>query len=139
MLQETWGVDVHIEDVTCRYAGAGYHAFTPDLYSQKGKRSAVFERDRLEAVKEFLNTLPPPDRHDQDRIVAASKDRPAGTSSSRPPISSVPSASLPRANRWGCFGFYGDTDTGITPRILEFVGARLSEDTRIRARESAVR
>lgn len=76
VLQEIWGVDEHIKDVTRRYAAAGYYAFAPDLYSEFGKRTPVFERDRIEAVKSFLNTLPPASWHDQDKLVEGLKGYP---------------------------------------------------------------
>lgn len=77
VLQEIWGVDGHIEDVTRRYAQAGYFAFAPDLYSEGGTRRPVFSHRRIEAVKEFLNSVPPPVWHDQEKLVEALKDRPA--------------------------------------------------------------
>ncbi|HUX22243.1 MAG TPA: dienelactone hydrolase family protein [Spirochaetia bacterium] len=76
VLQEIWGVDEHIKDVTRRFAKAGYFAFAPDLYSAGGKREPVFERDRIEAVKSFLNTLPAPSWHDQEKLVEALSDYP---------------------------------------------------------------
>lgn len=59
VLQEIWGVDEHIMDVTNRFAEAGYVAFAPDLYAQNGGRPEVVSAERVEAVKSFLNTLPP--------------------------------------------------------------------------------
>jgi carboxymethylenebutenolidase len=59
VLQEAWGVDGHIEDVARRFASAGYVALAPDLYSEKGERPAYFTRPRMQALKEFINTLPP--------------------------------------------------------------------------------
>ena len=40
VIQEAWGVDAHIEDVTRRFAAAGYLALAPDLFSEGGKRPA---------------------------------------------------------------------------------------------------
>jgi carboxymethylenebutenolidase len=59
VLQEAWGVDPHIEDVTLRFAQAGYVALAPDLFSENGERPKHFSRPRMEALKEFINTLPP--------------------------------------------------------------------------------
>ncbi|WP_067927961.1 dienelactone hydrolase family protein [Alicyclobacillus shizuokensis] len=59
VLQEVWGVDQHIEDVTERFAKAGYVAFAPDLYAVGGKRPEALHRDRVEAVKAFMEKLPP--------------------------------------------------------------------------------
>jgi carboxymethylenebutenolidase len=59
VIQEAWGVDAHIEDVALRFARAGYVAFAPDLFSEKGERPPTMTRPRMEALKEFLNTLTP--------------------------------------------------------------------------------
>lgn len=59
VLQEIWGVDEHIQDVTRRFADAGYVAFAPDLYAKQGVRPEALAKDRVEDVKQFLETLPP--------------------------------------------------------------------------------
>ncbi len=59
VLQEAWGVDPHIEDVTVRIAKAGYAALAPDLFAENGERPKPLGRDRMEALKEFINTMPP--------------------------------------------------------------------------------
>jgi carboxymethylenebutenolidase len=59
VIQEAWGVDDHIEEVTLRFAQAGYVALAPDLFAMSGERPAHFTRPRLAAVKEFINSLPP--------------------------------------------------------------------------------
>ena len=59
VIQEIWGVDAHIEDVTRRFAQAGYVAFAPDLYARDGARPAPLTRERVEELKAFLNQLPP--------------------------------------------------------------------------------
>jgi carboxymethylenebutenolidase len=59
VIQEAWGVDEHIEDVTLRFAKAGYAALAPDLFADDGERPAHFSRERMAALKEFVNTLPP--------------------------------------------------------------------------------
>ncbi|HET7657580.1 MAG TPA: dienelactone hydrolase family protein [Bacillales bacterium] len=70
VLQEIWGVDDHIQDVTERYAKAGYVAFSPDLYAKNGEREPVFAADRVEAVKSFLNSVPPTVWHNQEQLQA---------------------------------------------------------------------
>jgi carboxymethylenebutenolidase len=57
LIQEIWGVDEHIQDLTGRVATAGYTALAPDLYSLGG-RPAALEPSRVAAVKTFLNSLP---------------------------------------------------------------------------------
>ena len=59
VLQEAWGVDAHIEDVTRRFAGAGYAALAPDLYAHQGTRLPGLEDDRLAELQAFMNTAPP--------------------------------------------------------------------------------
>jgi carboxymethylenebutenolidase len=57
LIQEIWGVDEHIQDLTGRVATAGYTALAPDLYSLGG-RPAALQPARVAAVKAFLNSLP---------------------------------------------------------------------------------
>jgi carboxymethylenebutenolidase len=59
VIQEAWGVDAHIEDVTLRFAQAGYVALAPDLFAENGERPAPLSRERLAMLKEFANTAPP--------------------------------------------------------------------------------
>lgn len=59
VLQEIWGVDEHIKDVTRRFAGAGYVAVAPDLYAHHGERPAALTADRVNSVKSVLDELPP--------------------------------------------------------------------------------
>ena len=55
IIQEAWGVDAHIEDVTRRFAAAGYVALAPDLYAHAGKRPEPLSRERLSAVVAFID------------------------------------------------------------------------------------
>jgi carboxymethylenebutenolidase len=59
VIQEIWGVDAHIEDVTERLAAAGYAALAPDLFAVGGHRPETLERARVQEVQAFVNTLPP--------------------------------------------------------------------------------
>ncbi|HEU0250209.1 MAG TPA: dienelactone hydrolase family protein [Solirubrobacteraceae bacterium] len=58
VIQEVWGADAHIADVTDRFASAGYVALAPDLYSAGGGRPPALAAERVAAAKEFLNTIP---------------------------------------------------------------------------------
>src|ERR1035441_1692882 len=58
VIQEIWGVDEHIKDVTRRIASAGYVAYAPDLYAKDGVRPEALHRDRVIQYKAFLQTLP---------------------------------------------------------------------------------
>jgi carboxymethylenebutenolidase len=57
LIQEIWGVDDHIQDLTGRVATTGYIALAPDLYGLGG-RPAALQPPRVAAVKTFLNSLP---------------------------------------------------------------------------------
>ncbi|MEO8873953.1 MAG: dienelactone hydrolase family protein [Polyangiaceae bacterium] len=59
VLQEAWGVDAHIEDITRRFAEAGYVAFAPDIYARNGERPAPLTKERTAEVLKFFNALPP--------------------------------------------------------------------------------
>lgn len=59
VIQEIWGVDDHIQDVTGRFAKAGYVAFAPDLFYRDGAKTAALQEDRVAAAKRFLDTIPP--------------------------------------------------------------------------------
>lgn len=58
VIQEIWGVDAHIQDVTRSLASAGYAALAPDLYEAGGQRPAVMTADRVADVKVFMDSLP---------------------------------------------------------------------------------
>ncbi|BBH21160.1 carboxymethylenebutenolidase [Paenibacillus baekrokdamisoli] len=58
VLQEIWGVDEHIQDVTRRLAQAGYVAFAPDLFARHGVRPEPLRSERVQEAQGVLNTLP---------------------------------------------------------------------------------
>lgn len=60
VIQEVWGVDAHIEDLTLRFAKAGYVALAPDLFAEAGERPASLSRPRLDEIKAFIDTTRPP-------------------------------------------------------------------------------
>lgn len=66
VLQEIFGVDEHIQDVTDRLARAGYTAFAPDLFSRNDIRPSHFTTERIEAAKVFMDQLPPPGWRDEN-------------------------------------------------------------------------
>lgn len=59
VFQEAYGVNEHIQDVTRRFAGAGYVAFAPDLYSPGGKKTPELEDARLVELMSVLDTAAP--------------------------------------------------------------------------------
>jgi carboxymethylenebutenolidase len=58
VIQEVWGVDEHIQDMADRFATSGYRALAPDLYSL-GSVPDALSAARIQAVKRFLDTVPP--------------------------------------------------------------------------------
>jgi len=58
VIQEIWGVDGHIQDVTRRLAAAGYTALAPDLYARDGVRPPALAQERIAEVMGFWNSLP---------------------------------------------------------------------------------
>ncbi len=59
VIQEIGGVGTHIEEVTRRFAAAGYAALAPDLFAVNGARPAHFSQDRLDKTLDFVRQLPP--------------------------------------------------------------------------------
>jgi carboxymethylenebutenolidase len=66
VIQEIWGVDAHIQDVAGRLSEAGYVALAPDLFHQGGMKSPELQADRVEAAKQFLDTIPPEESRDPE-------------------------------------------------------------------------
>jgi carboxymethylenebutenolidase len=58
VIHELYGVEEHIEDLTLRFAGAGYQALAPDLWAAGGARPAALTRERISAMRAFLNANP---------------------------------------------------------------------------------
>ena len=56
VVQEAFGVNPHIEDVTRRAASAGYHAVAPEFVHRSGPGSVV-EYGKFEKVMEFFQAL----------------------------------------------------------------------------------
>ncbi len=65
VLQEAWGVNEQIEDVTRRIAAAGYVALAPDLFAVNGQRPAALSRERIGTTVDFIRRLPPGAMMDQ--------------------------------------------------------------------------
>lgn len=58
VIHELWGVEEHIEDVTQRFAAAGYEALAPDLWAAGGVRPEAITRERVSALRGFLTANP---------------------------------------------------------------------------------
>src|SRR5262245_5311240 len=55
VIQEAFGVNEHIEDVTRRFAAVGYHAVAPALYHRQG--DPVFEYGKFDGILEVMVQL----------------------------------------------------------------------------------
>ena len=71
VLQEAWGVNEHIEDVTRRIAAAGYYAVAPDLFARNGARPVALSRERVAGTVQFFNSMPPGGWANPDLLKAA--------------------------------------------------------------------
>jgi carboxymethylenebutenolidase len=76
VIQEAWGVDAHIEEVTRRFALAGYAALAPDVYARHGKRPAALTNERAAELREFFDSLPPGEAMNPEKRAAALSARP---------------------------------------------------------------
>ena len=82
VVQEAFGVNPHIEDVTRRAAAAGYHAVAPDLFHRTGPGSVV-EYGNFEKVMEFFKDVSGDDAVLTDVDAALAHLRAAGFADSR--------------------------------------------------------
>jgi carboxymethylenebutenolidase len=64
VIQEIFGVNEHIEDVTRRIAASGYVALAPDIYAVNGVRPPSYSVDRIAEAMAFSTRLPPASRFD---------------------------------------------------------------------------
>jgi carboxymethylenebutenolidase len=76
VIQEAWGVDEHVEDVTRRFALAGYAALAPDVYARGGTRPEALSRARMAELKAFINELKPGEMMDPAKREAAIATKP---------------------------------------------------------------
>jgi carboxymethylenebutenolidase len=59
VIQEIYGVNRQIRDVTRRIAAAGYAALAPDLFAQGGERPEALAEERVDEAMAFGQSLPP--------------------------------------------------------------------------------
>jgi carboxymethylenebutenolidase len=59
VIQEVFGLNEHIEDVTRRIAAAGYAALAPDLFAVNGERPAALSRERVDQALAAMHKMPP--------------------------------------------------------------------------------
>ncbi|MDQ1449619.1 MAG: carboxymethylenebutenolidase [Actinomycetota bacterium] len=82
VVQEAFGVNSYIEDVTRRAAAAGYHAVAPDLFHRSGPGSVV-EYGNFEKVMEYFKDVSGDDAVLTDVDAALAHLRAAGHADSR--------------------------------------------------------
>ena len=74
VVQEAGGVNAHMEDVTRRFAAAGYAAFAPDLFARHARRPAALYPERIDDMLVFMHGLTSRQRMDpkeRDLAIAA--------------------------------------------------------------------
>jgi carboxymethylenebutenolidase len=64
VIQEIYGVNDHIRDVTRRIAAAGYAALAPDLFAVKGERPALLTETRIDEAMAWGSRVPSAARFD---------------------------------------------------------------------------
>jgi len=76
VIQEIWGVNDNIEDVTRRIAASGYAALAPDIWAVGGERPEALTKERVTAMLAFMSTQPPAARFDPAQRAAALAELP---------------------------------------------------------------
>ena len=71
VIQEAWGVNDNIEDITRRIAAAGYAALAPDIWAVGGERPEALRKERVAEAIAFMTTVPPAARFDPVQRAAA--------------------------------------------------------------------
>ncbi len=128
IVQEAFGVNPHIEDVTRRAAAAGYHAVAPDFFHRSGP-GAVVEYGKFEQVMEYFQALGSDDAILTDVDAALGHLHAAGHADSRIGAvgfcfgGRVSFLIAARRTLGACVGFYGGgIVTGRFPRFPALIG-----------------
>ena len=74
IVHEIWGLLPHIEDVARRFAGQGYVAFAPDLYT--GELREAMAPSNILAGMQYLRQAPPEMQRDPAKMEALLSQRP---------------------------------------------------------------
>jgi carboxymethylenebutenolidase len=82
IVQEAFGINSYIEDVTRRAAAAGYHAVAPDLFHRSGP-GAIVEYGQFDQVMQHFAAIPGDDAMLGDIDAALAHLRAAGHADSR--------------------------------------------------------
>lgn len=147
VIQEWWGLDEHIKEVTRRFAAAGYVALAPDLYhgvvatEPDEARKLVMELDMEEAVREIQQAIAylleqPATAGDQAGIVGfcmggrltlmtalAADNLGAAIAFYGSPLEPAQASEV----KAPILGLYGSADTGIPVDAVNTMEAALSE------------
>jgi carboxymethylenebutenolidase len=128
VVQEAFGVNPHIEDVTRRAAAAGYHAVAPDLFHRSGP-GAVVEYGQFDQVMKYFQALGSDDSILADVDVALAHLRAAGFADTKIGLvgfcfgGRVSFLVALRRALGACVGFYGGgIVTGRAPQFPALVG-----------------
>ena len=128
VVQEAFGVNPHIEDVTRRAAAAGYHAVAPDFFHRSGP-GAVVEYGQFDQVMKYFQALGDDASILADVDVALGHLRAAGFADSKIGLvgfcfgGRVSFLVALRRALGACVGFYGGgIVTGRIPQFPALVG-----------------
>jgi carboxymethylenebutenolidase len=128
VVQEAFGVNPHIEDVTRRAAAAGYHAVAPDFFHRSGP-GAVVEYGQFDQVMKYFQAIGRDDSILADVDVAIAHLRAAGFADSKIGLvgfcfgGRVSFLVALRRALGACVGFYGGgIVTGRVPQFPALVG-----------------
>jgi carboxymethylenebutenolidase len=132
VVQEAFGVNPHIEDVTRRAAAAGYHAVAPDFFHRSGP-GAVVEYGKFDQVMGYFQDLGRDESILADVDVALAHLRAAGFTDTRIGLvgfcfgGRVSFLVALRRALGACVGFYGGgIVTGRIPQFPALVGEAAS-------------
>lgn len=73
VVHEIWGLDAHIEDVARRFAGQGYVALAPQLYT--GAMAEAMTPSNIMAGMQILRSAPPDVQREPQKLQATLSDR----------------------------------------------------------------
>lgn len=73
VIQEIWGLEEHIENVTRRFAAEGYAALAPDLYT--GEWREAMSAERIAAGMAFLRSASQEVQRDPEKLESALVDK----------------------------------------------------------------
>jgi len=97
VIHEIFGLDDHIKDVTNRFAGQGYVALAPNLYSGSETLRSTLTRTNIAAVVQFMQTIPPGKMRDTAIVQQELAKQPEEKRASLQKVMSLLFGGLPKA------------------------------------------